>query len=129
MEEQAYQSKKEAKEIRREEEREVLRRKIFMRKIKKYAIAAIVLAVLGYGAYFLFGNLAPDCEDFSVEITLMDEKSHVAVGSQLPEYNSNPPTSGPHYSQTVRSGWREEIIPDQNIIHNLEHGDIWIAYQ
>ena len=128
MEEQAYQSKKEARETRREEEREALRRKIFTRKVKKYAIAAIILAVLGYGAYFLFKNFAPDGEDFSVEIPLMDEKSHVAVGSLLPEYNSNPPTSGPHYSQTARSGFRSESIPDQNIIHNLEHGDVWISF-
>ena len=53
---------------------------------------------------------------------------HIAVGSLLLEYNSNPPTSGPHCGQTARSGFREDSIADQNIIHNLEHGDIWISY-
>ena len=56
------------------------------------------------------------------------EAVHIAEGSPLSEYNSNPPTSGPHYVQTARSGFRNESISDQNIIHNLEHGDVWIAY-
>lgn len=56
------------------------------------------------------------------------EATHIATDSPLGEYNSNPPTSGPHYGQTARSGFRSEPVSDQNIIHNLEHGDVWIAY-
>ena len=98
-----------------------------MRRLKKYFIIVAVLAAAGYGAYFLLRNSAPKGEDFSSAVTLM-EAIHIAVGSQLPEYTSNPPTSGPHYSQTARSGFREEQIPDQHIIHNLEHGDVWISF-
>src|SRR3989344_5631667 len=98
-----------------------------MHKLKKYAIIAVIVIAAGFGIYLLARLSAPKGEDFSRAIPLM-EANHIAVGSQLPEYTSNPPTSGPHYNQTARSGFRNEVISDQNIIHNLEHGDIWIAY-
>ncbi|PIR86606.1 MAG: hypothetical protein COU11_04870, partial [Candidatus Harrisonbacteria bacterium CG10_big_fil_rev_8_21_14_0_10_49_15] len=98
-----------------------------MRKFRNYALVVVIIVAVGYGIYFLSKSAAPKGKDFSRVIPLM-EASHIAVGSQLPEYTSNPPTSGPHYGQTARSGFRDEALPDQNIIHNLEHGDIWIAY-
>src|SRR3989338_63981 len=98
-----------------------------MHKLKKYAIIAVIVIAAGFGIYLLARLSAPKGEDFSRAIPLM-EANHIAVGSRLPEYNSNPPTSGPHYSQTARSGFREAAIDDRYIIHNLEHGDIWIAY-
>ena len=59
----------------------------------------------------------------------MENRNHIPVeAGESIEYNSNPPTSGPHYEITAKSGFREEPIPDGNIIHNLEHGDIWISY-
>ncbi len=127
MEEQEYQSKKDRREAKKEEERKVLRREIFTRRLKKYFIVAIILAAVGYGTYFLLQNSTPEGEDFSRAVPLM-EAVHVAAGSHLPEYTSNPPSSGPHYAQTARSGFRAEPIPDQNIIHNLEHGDVWISF-
>ncbi len=98
-----------------------------MRVFRNYTLAVVIIAAIGYGIYFLSKSAAPKGEVFSRAIPLMEE-SHIAAGSQLPEYTSNPPTSGPHYGQTARSGFRNEAVSDQNIIHNLEHGDIWIAY-
>ena len=98
-----------------------------MHKLKKYAIIAVIVIAAGFGIYLLARLSAPKGEDFSRAIPLM-EANHIAVGSRLPEYASNPPTSGPHYSQTARSGFREKAVADQHIIHNLEHGDVWISY-
>lgn len=122
-----YQSKRERREQRREEERRARQRNRFMRQVQNYAIAAISAIAIGFGLYFLMQGAAPEGEDFSRPVPVMGEE-HINIGSPLPEYNSNPPTSGPHYEQTARSGFREEEIPDQHIIHNLEHGDVWIAY-
>ncbi|MBI2023891.1 DUF3105 domain-containing protein [Candidatus Giovannonibacteria bacterium] len=122
--------KQEKREIRRQEKetgQHARRRNLFVRKIRNYAIIFGVIAFAGYGLYLLSQSSATKGEDSSRVIPLM-EATHVTVGSQLPEYTSNPPTSGPHYGQTAHSGFREETIPDQHIIHNLEHGDIWIAY-
>lgn len=127
MEEQTYQAIKEEKEAKKEEERREKQWERQGRKIRGYIVTGIVIAVLGYGMYLLIAGSAPQGEDYSRAIPAMGA-DHIAVGSPLPEYNSNPPTSGPHYGQTARSGFREEEILDQHIIHNLEHGDIWISY-
>lgn len=46
-----------------------------------------------------------------------------------PPYNSNPPTSGCHDSKPASWGNYDQTLPDAVIIHNLEHGGIWISYQ
>jgi len=97
-------------------------------KLQKYVIIAVIVVAAGFGIYFLTRLTAPKGEDFSRAVPIMENTNHVAVGSSLPEYTSNPPTSGPHYAGTARSGFREETIADQYIIHNLEHGDVWISY-
>ena len=45
------------------------------------------------------------------------------------EYNSTPPTSGPHYSSIA--SWRiyEEPLPYERVVHNLEDGGVAIYYQ
>lgn len=53
---------------------------------------------------------------------------HVAPGTKF-DYNSNPPTSGPHFATPSEWGVYKEEIHDQILIHNLEHGGIWIAYK
>lgn len=126
-EQSQYSDKKEERQQRKEQERRQRQRARFMRVFRNYFIAAAIIIAAGYGMYFLSQSAAPKGEDFSRAIPLM-EASHIAADNQLPEYASNPPTSGPHYDQTAQSGFREEEISDQNIIHNLEHGDIWIAY-
>ena len=55
-------------------------------------------------------------------------QEHVAVGSTHPAYNSNPPTSGWHYAQPANWGIYQNELPDENLVHNLEHGGIWISY-
>ncbi|OGY47398.1 MAG: hypothetical protein A3J65_00945 [Candidatus Buchananbacteria bacterium RIFCSPHIGHO2_02_FULL_45_11b] len=123
-------SKHDRQERRRQEkeaERRARKKARSARAFRNYAMAVLVIAAAASGIYLLAKSAAPKEEDFSRAIPVM-EASHIAAGSRLPEYTSNPPTSGPHYSQTARSGFRDEAIPDQNIIHNLEHGDIWIAY-
>lgn len=122
-----YLDKKEEQQGRKEQERRERQRARSLRIFRNYAIAAVIIIAIGYGIYLLSQSVAPKGEDFSRAIPLM-EAIHVAADSQLPEYTSNPPTSGPHYGQTARSGFREEAISDQHIIHNLEHGDVWIAY-
>jgi len=53
---------------------------------------------------------------------------HIQQGADHPPYNSNPPTSGWHYSQQADWGFYTEELPDERVVHNLEHGGIWISY-
>lgn len=56
-------------------------------------------------------------------------QQHIPVGASHPAYNSNPPTSGWHYTQPADWGVYQEELPDEQLIHNLEHGGIWISYK
>lgn len=44
-------------------------------------------------------------------------------------YNSNPPTSGPHFGTPADWGVYDKELSDLVLIHNLEHGGIWISYK
>lgn len=55
--------------------------------------------------------------------------NHIAEGAAHEEYNSNPPTSGSHYAQAAAWGFYDEQLPDEQLIHSLEHGGIWISYK
>lgn len=44
------------------------------------------------------------------------------------QYNSNPPTSGPHLATWVKSGVYDKPQSEGELIHSLEHGYIIISY-
>lgn len=103
---------------------EALRRK----KFKQMALiagvllvlAAIVIGIIVYNQQKtrnLPGKFIPD-----------QGREHVGPG-HAHTYNSNPPTSGWHYHQPSDWGVYKEELPDEVLIHNLEHGGIWISYK
>ena len=56
--------------------------------------------------------------------------NHIAPGSTYEgEYNSTPPTSGPHWDTGwAGCGFFEEENPDEQVVHNMEHGQVVISY-
>ena len=61
-----------------------------------------------------------------VEIPIL-EADHVDEGVKV-EYNSTPPTSGEHWPRWADCGFYTENLPDERIVHNLEHGNIVVNY-
>lgn len=53
---------------------------------------------------------------------------HIPDGQQATDYNTDPPTSGQHYAQPAEAGFYEEAPPDEQLVHNLEHGHIVVYY-
>ena len=98
-----------------------------IRKIGKLIIIFAVIGIIGFGLVKFFESKEVKGEDFSRPVSVMGG-GHISTEAPMPEYTSDPPSSGPHYGQTAKTGFREEEVRDQNIIHNLEHGDIWISY-
>jgi Protein of unknown function (DUF3105) len=45
-----------------------------------------------------------------------------------PTWNTSPPTSGPHYAETLIYGSYKEPIQQARALHNLEHGAVTIQY-
>lgn len=122
-----YEMKREERRKARENEQ----RRATMDKTKKslmrYGLWIAIIAVVGYGLFLLARTAGPDGEDFSVKYDIQG-RNHIANGTEHPPYNSNPPSSGWHYASPARGGFYDEPLPDEQVIHNLEHGDIWIAY-
>ena len=62
----------------------------------------------------------------------VDGQTHVPVGTRVTTYKSNPPVSGPHWSQAgvapIDWGIYSQPIADEILVHNLEHGGILIHY-
>lgn len=58
------------------------------------------------------------------------ESPHVAPTEwDRVRYNSDPPTSGPHFSFTVATGVYDAPIPAGLSVHAMEHGHVVIQYQ
>lgn len=53
----------------------------------------------------------------------------VAVDQEHADYKTDPPTSGPHFTQPAPWGVSEQEIPDEQLVHNLEHGGVVITYK
>jgi len=43
-------------------------------------------------------------------------------------YNSDPPTSGPHWPRPAPRGFYTTTVPDERLVHSLEHGYVIIHY-
>ena len=54
-------------------------------------------------------------------------RDHIEIGKEV-EYNSNPPTSGPHFADWIRAGIYENPKDDRNLVHSLEHGYVIMSY-
>ena len=93
--------------------------------MKKLTIILITSLVL-FGGYKL--ATAPKIVVPGEQFSALGQQ-HVLPSSPLIMYNSNPPTSGPHYSTPAQSGIYDTEFPDRELIHNIEHGHIWISYR
>jgi hypothetical protein len=72
-------------------------------------------------------NLAA-VSDNSTEYEIQS-RDHIDIGSAHPAYNSNPPTGGWHYASPANVGFYTSQLQDEQLVHNLEHGQIWISYR
>ncbi|MBI2845923.1 MAG: DUF3105 domain-containing protein [Chloroflexi bacterium] len=122
-----------ARKISRREER-ARRRAQEQQRNRLLAIGGgiLVLFLVGWWAYGQFAKptLPADASPTGgpQEVPILGWE-HVSPGSApLYEYNSNPPTSGWHYSLPAEPGVYAEPVPDGNLIHSLEHGYVIISY-
>ena len=98
------------------------------------SLLAVILMVAAFAASSLLEDeppeLNPDIVDRSVSY-VSQGADHISVGDSHAPYNSNPPTSGPHYASPlpVRVYTAGDITPDEALVHNLEHGHVWISYR
>lgn len=101
-----------------------------LRRVRTWKIAAaagvaVVIILLIWGGVAWSRKSAGDAPGQ----TLANQgQEHVALDYQF-SYNSNPPTSGPHFASPANWGIYDYEVHDKLFIHNLEHGGIWISYR
>ena len=91
---------------------------------KKWIIIAGIVVVL---IAFLVWLFIESSKPFPGQKIKDEGRGHVDIGTQV-DYNSNPPTSGKHYADWVRSGFYSEPKDDRNLVHSLEHGYVIMSY-
>lgn len=60
-----------------------------------------------------------------------NQRDHSDVTSPdevMPQWNTDPPTSGPHYGETAVYGLYTEPLQQARVVHNLEHGAVFVQY-
>jgi hypothetical protein len=89
------------------------------------AIGVAVLVVVGFVVWQ--GARPAAGESFPI----MVGSPHIATDTDPGIYNSDPPTSGPHYAEEARAGLYDTNsykYPAGYLVHNLEHGYIIFWY-
>lgn len=124
-------NKKERRQLRRQEkqarrERQA-RRKKANKTAKKILIVGTILVVV-FVIWQWSQNIGPKTPDQSQAFEIQG-RGHIPDGNIIDNYNSNPPTSGPHHATPAKVRFYKQELPDEQLVHNLEHGQIWLSYQ
>ena len=90
----------------------------------KWVVILAALALLGWGAYSLYkGSTKPLPGQMVADMG----RNHI-TDIYAVEYNSNPPTSGPHFPVWAKPGVYDRFISDGYLLHSMEHGYVVIWY-
>ena len=106
-----------------------------------YVIASAIIALLVIGGFsvgavigLLPGGSAGEAGSSNQYVGGIGEQHPIMPSRQhLPEgqsvvYSTSPPTSGDHWDWWARCGFYGDGLPDERIVHNLEHGNIVVSY-
>lgn len=97
-------------------------------RMRKVIIALAAVLVIGGLIYWGIVVSRRSARNAPGETYAGQGQQHVALDYQF-TYNSNPPTSGPHYGSPANWGVYDYEVNDKLFIHNLEHGGVWISYR
>ncbi len=133
-------AKAEQRRTAREQRREAERRAAALRRRQRTLIWSGVGAVIAVGVLALLawsgglGQQAATVMGRKIEAPPGERvrevgNPHIPVGTKGTGYSSNPPTSGEHYGSEAKWDVYTQPVPDELVIHNLEHGGIWISYK
>jgi hypothetical protein len=95
-----------------------------------FVVVAMLLGVMGGGAdeEALAATMETAGCTFRSVPALEAAHSVQQPGGTSDEWNTDPPTNGPHYGIAAIFGIYEDELEIARVIHNLEHGGIFILY-
>lgn len=117
----------------RKEERDKIRREESRDKMIKKGLwwlsFAVITGLFIWWVYDYFQTASVRKSSIVGEYFQAQSRDHIKSGTEHLAYNSNPPTGGWHYDQPAQSGIYDTEFRDEQLVHNLEHSHIWIAYK
>ncbi len=114
---------------RREREQQMMLSGRSRRRRSFFSVIVIVIVIVAavWGVVYWLKNRDTTLPG---EAVLEQPALHIQEGEPIPGiYHTNPPVSGWHYSKPAEWGIYDQELSDQQLIHNLEHGGIWISYK
>lgn len=98
----------------------------------KVFVGIILALAVGAGGY-LFINQATKSKTVLLGVQHPNQgQTHIARGQSHAAYNSDPPSSGPHYNDAgAPTAWGvyTQEVPAEVFVHNEEHGGIIVTYR
>ena len=97
-------------------------------------LVPVVLPVNFGGGGSRQGEASGYVEGIGTQVDAPEDRAHFADSftiydvSNQEGYSTTPPTSGRHWDGWVQCGWYTEAVPDERIVHNMEHGNIILSY-
>lgn len=92
-----------------------------------YSIGALIVLAIGIGIYL---TILADRPIVGEEVFTSQGNYHFAFNTPPPvDYNSTPPSSGPHYENLAAWGVHSDPERYELLIHNLEDGGVIVYYQ
>jgi hypothetical protein len=94
---------------------------------------AVVLVLVGVAAWVLIGagrqaaDLEAQAEQEIDGVEAFDGLTFNHVTAAV-DYPQSPPAGGDHNAAWLNCGVYSEPVPDENAVHSLEHGAVWITY-
>ena len=114
---------REAKQAEREKAKGKQKATALTQKVVVYSVAALLAAGVAYWGYGKLSAGSPG-EFFPSQGNL-----HVSEAEAgLTKYNSDPPTSGPHFPMVARWGIHDQPVTKELQVHNLEDGGVVMQY-
>jgi hypothetical protein len=92
--------------------------------------AIIVIAVIAASIAFA-PKPAPAYTAGSAGATIPGVKTYHNVTQHVEgkvDYPQTPPTGGPHNPVWLNCGMYDQPVPNENAVHSMEHGAVWITY-
>lgn len=97
--------------------------------MSKQIIVILSALILGFIGLVIFYPKEPEAPKIGQKHESEGQQHLQTIDQEHTPYKTNPPTSGPHFTQPAPWGVGSTAIPDEQLIHNLEHGGVVITYR
>jgi hypothetical protein len=87
-------------------------------------VVGLAVAAIAFAAAFSSSN----SNGLPAGTQVFAENDHTHVNGSV-TYDHVPPAGGPHNPVQLNCGVYTEAVPNENAVHSLEHGAVWVTYQ